>query len=600
MEDRLQGHREHGRSEMIRYFQDRYALSEKGAKDFLHGIVWSLFMNLSFMLPAVFSFVFLDEYMGTLLHGADPTRSVFYYIAMAVVFFLVMLVIAYFQYNAVYIKLCEESAKRRIDLAETLRKLPLAYFGKKDVSDLSSTIMQDITNIEDLFSVIVPKIYAGVSSIAIVGVLLLFYNWMMALATLWVIPAAFLVFFLSKKFFNRQQEKLYRVKRDISDDVQEELDLIYEIKSYNREEDFSDALNVSLDACEKHMIKMELLVGSLLEVSHVILKLGLPSVILVGAYLLSSGAINIFAYLVFLIVAVRIYEPIMDVMNNMQTLISMDVRIERIKEMSTMPRQEGKTEFNPDDYDIEFRDVDFSYQEDIQILKAVSFTAKQGEVTALVGPSGGGKSTTAKLSARFWDIDKGVITLGGQDVSQIDPETLLHHFSIVFQDVTLFNASVVDNIRIGKKGASDEEVMHAARLAQCDEFAKKLPQGYDTPIGENGEKLSGGERQRISIARAMLKDAPIILLDEATASLDAENESKVQGALSELVKNKTVLIIAHRMRTVSGADKVVVIKDGVVAEAGTPSELTEKQGIFAAMLDAQFQSGGKGEQPVRV
>ncbi|MGH0052472.1 MAG: ABC transporter ATP-binding protein [Sphaerochaetaceae bacterium] len=348
-------------------------------------------------------------------------------------------------------------------------------------------------------------------------------------------------------------------------------------------------LNTKLDQYERFMIKGELILGSLINLAYMILKLGLPSVILAGAYLLSTGSVSIFAYLVFLVVTARIYNPIMEVMDNLALLLFLNVRIKRMKEMDAMPRQEGTTEFHPQNYDIAFKNVDFSYIEGIQTLKSVSFIAKQGTVTALVGPSGGGKSTVAKLSARFWDIDKGMITLGGEDISRIDPETLLHYFSIVFQDVTLFNSSVMDNIRLGKKDATDEEVMKAAHLAQCDEFVRKLPQGYDTMIGENGEKLSGGERQRISIARAMLKDAPIILLDEATASLDAENESKIQIALSELIKNKTVLIIAHRMRTVSGADTIVVIKDGTIIENGTPMELNEKQGLFASMVQTQYQ-----------
>jgi len=576
---------------MIKYFQNKYALSEKGAKDFLNAIIWSLLMNLSFMLPAMLSFIFLGEYMGELLNDSgSATNGVFYYLLIAVVFFTIMYVIAYFQYNSTYTKIYEESAQSRINMAETLKKLPLAYFGKKDIADLSSTIMEDATQIENLFSHTVPQIYASLSSVVVMGVMLFFYNWRLSLATFWVVPVAFLVFFLSSKFQNRSHTELYHVKRDISDEIQEELDSIYEIKSYNRESAFLTTLNAKLDNCEKHMIKSELLLGSLINLSYMILKLGLPSVILVGANLLSTGVVDIFTYLVFLVVIARIYDPLMDAMNNLAALIFLNVRIKRIKEMNEMPKQEGKTEFNPQNYDIEFSNVNFSYQEGVETLKNVSFTAKQGDVTALVGPSGGGKSTVAKLSARFWDIDKGIITLGGEDISQIDPETLMKYFSIVFQDVTLFNSSVMDNIRIGKKNASDEEVIRAAQLAQCDEFVKKLPQGYDTLIGENGERLSGGERQRISIARAMLKDAPIILLDEATASLDAENESKIQRALSVLIKNKTVLIIAHRMRTVSGADKIIVIKDGTIAETGTPSDLSEKQGIFSSMLKAQYQN----------
>ncbi|WP_027399001.1 ABC transporter ATP-binding protein [Anaerovorax odorimutans] len=575
---------------MLKYFQNKFAMSEKGAKDLFRSIIWTIVMDLSLMIPVILSFMFLDEYMNVLLNNSNnQVNSILYYVIMSVAFFVVIFIIAYFQYDSTYTKIYEESAKRRISLAETLRKLPLAFFGKKDISDLSATIMEDATQVETLFSHAVPQIYGGIITVLIMSVLLFFYNWQLSLAVFWVVPVAALVFYLSRKFQDTMHSKLYYVKRDISDKIQEGLDSVYEIKSYNREESYSHTLSSKLDNYEKLMIKGELLTGALINLSYVLLKLGLPTVILTGAYLLSVGSVNIFTYLVFLVVTARIYNPIMDAMNNIALLIFLNVRIKRMKEMDEMPRQEGKSEFYPKNYDIKFNNVDFSYQDGVQTLKHVSFTAKQGEVTALVGPSGGGKSTVAKLSARFWDINKGVITLGGEDISLVEPETLLNNYSIVFQDVTLFNSSVMDNIRIGKRDASDEEVMKAAKLAQCDEFVKKLSHGYDTLIGENGERLSGGERQRISIARAILKDSPIILLDEATASLDTENESKIQRALSELIKNKTVLIIAHRMRTVLGADKIVVLKDGAITETGTPMELKEKDGIFSSMLKKQYQ-----------
>lgn len=577
---------------MRKYFRDNYAMSDKGAKDLMRGIIWTVFMYISFMIPVVVGFAFLDERLNMLANtSSNPGNGILYYVSMAGAALLVMYVIAYFQYDSTYTRIYEESAKRRINLAETLRKLPLAFFGKKDIADLSATIMDDATQIEHQFSHAVPELYASALTILIMGVMMFIYNWQLSLAVFWVVPVAALIFCLSRNLQNRMHTELYNRKRDISDHIQEGLDSIYEIKSYNREVAFSSSLNVKLDNYEKYMIKSELLIGAFINLSYVVLKLGLPSVILAGAYLLSTGSVSIFAYLVFLVVAARIYNPIMEVVNNLALLLYLNVRINRMKEMDAMPRQEGKTEFHPKNYDIRFDRVYFSYQDDVQTLQNVSFTAKQGNVTALVGPSGGGKSTVAKLSARFWDIDRGTITLGGEDISKIDPETLLQYFSIVFQDVTLFNTSVMENIRLGKKDARDEEVIKAARLAQCDEFVKKLPQGYDTLIGENGERLSGGERQRISIARAILKDAPIILLDEATASLDAENESKIQSALSELIKNKTVLIIAHRMRTVSGADKIIVIKDGAIAETGTPEELKEKKGIFSSMIKTQYQNG---------
>mgnify|MGYP000138552797 CR=1 FL=1 len=576
---------------MRKYFQDIYAMSDKGAKDLMRGIIWTVVMYISFMIPVVFGVNFLDERLNVLMGASgEPGRGMLYYGGMAVAALLVMYAITYFQYDSTYTRIYEESAKRRIRLAETLRKLPLAFFGKKDIADLSATIMDDATQIEHQFSHAVPELYASVLTVLIMAVMMFIYNWQLSVAVFWVVPVAALVFYLSRKLQTRMHTEHYHTKRDISDHIQEGLDCVYEIKSYNREGAFASTLNAKLDHCEKAMIKSELLLGSFVNLSYVILKLGLPSVILAGAYLLSTGSVSVFTYLVFLVVAARIYNPVMEVMNNLALLLYLNVRINRMKEMDAMPRQEGKTEFHPKNYDIVFNHVSFSYQDDVQTLRDVSFRAKQGDVTALVGPSGGGKSTVAKLSARFWDIDKGAITLGGEDISQIDPETLLQYFSIVFQDVTLFNTSVLENIRLGKKDATDEEVMEAAQLAQCDEFVRKLPQGYDTLIGENGERLSGGERQRISIARAILKDAPIILLDEATASLDAENESRIQSALSELIKNKTVLIIAHRMRTVSGADKIVVIKDGAIAETGTPGELMERRGIFSSMVKTQYQN----------
>ncbi len=575
---------------MRKYFQNAFALSEEGAKNLSKAILLSTIMNVSFFLPVIFGFQFLDKSLSNLLgHSAGPIGTITYYSIMAVVSLLVMFVIAYFQYDSTYTRIYEESAKRRISLAETLRKLPLAFFEKKDIADLSATIMEDATHIEQLFSHAVPQIFAAGISLVVMAIMMFIYNWSMSLAVFWVVPVAFLVFFLSRKLQKKTHEEVYGIKRDISDNIQETLESVHEIKSYNREEDYSNVLNGKLDGYESYLIKSEMLLGAFLNVSYAILKLGLPSVMIFGAYLFSQGQVSIFTYLVFLVITARVYNPIMEIVDNLALLLFLGVRINRMKEMDNMPHQEGKTEFAPRHYNIEFKNVDFSYIDGVNILTDVSFVAKQGEVTALVGPSGGGKSTVAKLAARFWDTNKGRITLGGVDIKTIEPETLLQYYSIVFQDVTLFNTSIMENIRIGKKDATDEEVRNAAKQARCDEFINKLPDGYHSLIGENGERLSGGERQRISIARAMLKDAPIILLDEATASLDAENESKIQGALSELIKNKTVLIIAHRMRTVSGADKVVVIKEGSIEEMGSPSQLKEENGIFASMLRTQFQ-----------
>lgn len=574
---------------MIKYFQNKFALSIEGAKDLRTAILWHTLLNISFMLPIIMAFAFLDDYIKHWKSGSSIEWSLWFYVIFAVVSFVVMYIIAYIDYGKTYTKVYNEGASRRIKLAETLRKLPMSFFGKKDIADLSSTIMEDTTQIETLFSHAVPQIFASLISMTLMTVLMFLYNWQMSLAMFWVVPVGFLVFYLSKKMMSRDHMIIYRQKRVITDKIQDGMDMVQEIKSYNNEADYLNELNSELDSYERNLIKSELLGGALLNLSHFTLKLGFPSVIFAGAFFLASGTINLFTYLVFLIIVGRIYDPFIETMNHFAMLLYLNVRIKRMKEMDNMPRQTGITKFTPKNYDIEFKNVDFFYEEGQQTLENVSFTAKQGEVTALVGSSGGGKSTSAKLAARFWDIDSGTITLGGEDISKIEPETLLKNYSIVFQDVALFNDTVMENIRLGKKDATDEEVKRVAQLAQCDEFIKTLPDGYNTMIGENGERLSGGERQRISIARALLKDAPIILLDEATASLDAENETKIQAGISELTKNKTVLIIAHRMRTVANAHKIVVLKDGKIAETGNPDELIAKKGIFAEMIEKQIR-----------
>ncbi len=576
---------------MVTYFKNKFALSEKGAKDFIQAVIWTTVLNLSFMAPIMFGTLLIND---IILKMGNPDMaleiSFSKYGIPLLISFVLMLLIAYRQYEVCFTRIYEESAKRRINLAEKLRILPLAFFSKKDVADLSATIMEDATQLEQLFSHTVPQIYAAVISVIIMGGMLFSYHWEMAIAVFWVVPFAIAVFIISRKFQFGVHKKLYESKRDVSDQVQEVLELAQEIKSYNREKHYTKLLKDMLYNQEKSMIKGELLVGACVNLSYVFLKLGLPSVILFGAYLISVNELTMFGYIVFLIVTSRIYNPIMDLMDSFAALQFLNVRIKRMKEMEQMPHQEGTKVFKPANYDIEFENVAFSYDDGTEVIKGASFTAKQGCVTALVGPSGGGKSTLAKLAARFWDIQEGVITLGGQDISKVDPETLLENYSIVFQDVTLFNNSVLENIRLGRKDASDEDVITAAKQARCHEFIENLPKSYNTVIGENGERLSGGERQRISIARAILKDAPIVLLDEATASLDAENETKVQAALSELIKNRTVLVIAHRMRTVLGADKIVVIKDGKIEDNDHPEVLKNKEGIFSTMLQLQYSS----------
>ena len=573
---------------MIEVIKRRFALSTKGAKDFCKGVFFTTLLDIVLMLPAVFVFLFLEEYLRPVFQpSASVTHGILYYSILGIIFMIVMYIFAVLQYRSTYTTVYDESANRRISLAEKLRKLPLAFFGEKNLSDLTATIMDDCTDLEHTFSHAVPQLFASIISILLITVGMAFYNWQLTIALFWVVPLAAAILLFSKKEIQKSNESNYLNKRMVTEHIQEGLDTIQEIKSYNQERDYLEKLDASIDTYEKVLTRNELVLGILVNGSQSVLKLGLASVIIVGANLLASGTIDLFTYLIFMVIGSRVYAPISEVMNNIAALFYLDVRISRMNEMEALPVQHGTTDFTPKGYDIEFQQVDFAYEQGKQILKNLSFTARQGEKTALVGPSGSGKSTAARLAARFWDIQSGKITLGGQDISRIDPETLLTNYSVVFQEVVLFNASIMDNIRIGKRDATDEEVRRVARLAQCDEFVTKMPQGYQTIIGENGETLSGGERQRIFIARALLKDAPIVLLDEATASLDVENETKIQAGISELVRNKTVLIIAHRMRTVANADKIVVLENGSVAEMGTPEELKKKNGIFARMVNRQ-------------
>ncbi|MFA7493105.1 MAG: ABC transporter ATP-binding protein, partial [Proteiniphilum sp.] len=477
---------------------------------------------------------------------------------------------------------------RRISLAEKLRKLPLSYFGEKNLSDLTSTVMQDATDLEHTFSHAVPQLVGSFVTLILAMIGLGFMNWQLALAVFWVVPVALTVLWITKKMQTREHQTSYLQKRAVTEKIQEGIQQIQEIKSYGQEETYLHELSNEQERFEKGQIKGELLIGVIINTVHALIKLGIPTLILVGTTLLLTGKVDFLTYLFFLILSSVIFNPLLNALEHGAVLFFLDIRINRMNEIMNLPVQTGTADYYVNDYTIRFDLVDFSYKDDEEkVLHDVSFEARQGEVTALIGPSGGGKSTAAKLAARFWDVNSGTITLGGTDITTIDPEALLKNYSIVFQDVVLFNGSVMDNIRIGKKDASDGEVLCAAHAAQCDDFVHNLPDGYRTIIGENGSTLSGGERQRISIARALLKDAPIVLLDEATASVDAENETKIQAAISELVRDRTVLVIAHRMRTVANADKIVVLENGHVAETGSPSALIKQNGLFARMLRMQ-------------
>lgn len=572
---------------MIKFLMKKYALSRQGAKDLIIATISCVVHNLTLMLPVSLLYLLVSDLMG----GSVPQNHLWIYIVGMVAAVLLILFSYRWVYGATYYATYKESSVRRISLAEKLRKLPLSFFGKRDLSDLTTTIMADCTTLEQSFSHWIPEFFGSMISTVIIAVCLFIFDWRMALAALWVLPVSLAIVAFSGKVQNYFTRRQTEAKLAVADGIQEALETMRDLKSNNAEEKYLKGLDKKIDLQEKRMIASELGGALFVVPAGMILKLGIGTVALVGGMLLASNAITVLTFFMYLLVVSRLYDPLSSSLQNLAAIISTNIPIERMNEIENYPVQPGTAELRTHGYDIVFDNVSFAYNTGEQVLSGVSFTAKQGEVTALIGPSGGGKSTAAKLAARFWDADSGKITLGGTDVKTVDPEKLLSAYSIVFQDVTLFNNTVMENIRIGRQNATDEEVLAAAREAQCDEFVEKLPEGYQTMIGENGSALSGGERQRISIARALLKDSPVILLDEATASLDAENETHIQRAISRLVKGKTVLIIAHRMRTVEGADKLVLLKDGKVAEQGSPEELLAKGGIYAKMCQLQQQSG---------
>ncbi len=572
--------------QMIKYMQRRFALSEQGAKDLIKGCIAQAVQNISSMLPVGLLYYFVCALMDG---GVSGSQTAFYIIG-CIVCLLFTFTATWFQYNGTYLATYVESGVRRISLAEKLRKIPLSFFGKKDLADLTSSIMSDCATLETTFSHYVPALIGSIISTILIAIGLFNFDWRMALAAVWVLPIAFIIVAFSSKVQNYFNTKQRKASVELEEGIQECIETLRDLKSNNAENKYLKELDKKIRTVENRKIKSELATAAFVVSASFILKLGIATVALVGSILLINGTLTVPVLFMFLLVASRLYEPLDGALQNLAAVISTNANIERMNEILDHPIQTGTNKINNNGYDIVFDNVGFAYNTGETVLKNVSFTAKQGEVTALVGPSGGGKTTVSRLAARFWDINRGRITVGDSDISKIDPETLLSIYSIVFQDVTLFNNTIMENIRIGKKSATDSEVLAAARLANCDEFAYKLPDGYNSMIGENGCELSGGERQRVSIARAFLKNAPIILLDEATASLDVENETAIQQALSRLIQNKTVLIIAHRMRTVSGADKVVVLADGIVKEQGAPDELMKQNGIYKHMAELQTQS----------
>lgn len=572
-------------------FKRKFALSDKGVANTKKGAIWTVIVNLIVMGGVGILYLLMLRFMETLVDGA-PLPNALFFIVLIIVFFILSFFTHIEQYRVTYGLVYGEVKHVRISLAERLRKLPLGYFGKRDLADLTETIMSDVNRLEHVWSHVLGYLYGSYVSTAIIAIGLFIKDWRLALACLWGVPVAFGLLFGSRKISNRLAEVSKTAAVTVSDGIQETLENIREIRATNQEERYLTALNVKIDKYEATLRRGELVAGLFVNAASVIMRLGVATTILVGAELILSAKINFMLFFMFLLVISRIYAPFDQSLALIAEVFMSEVSANRIVEIHDIPTMEGADVFEPKDHDIVFKQVSFAYDSE-QVLKDVSFTAREGEVTALVGPSGSGKSTCARLAARLWDIDEGTIEVGGVDISTVDPEVLLSDYSMVFQDVVLFDDTVMENIRLGKYGATDDEVLRAAAAANCDEFVNKMPDGYDTLIGENGARLSGGERQRISIARALLKDAPIVLLDEATASLDVENETKVQAALSRLLIGKTVLVIAHRMRTVEGADKIVVLDDGKVVEVGDSTELrSDQNSIFRRMIELQAEGAG--------
>ncbi|MCR4687049.1 MAG: ABC transporter ATP-binding protein/permease [Lachnospiraceae bacterium] len=572
---------------MIEKLQHKYALSEQGAKDMIRACICVTITDMVLMMPAGVLYILIRDLLN---NGLTKDRIPFYVISSIAILALVAIT-NFIQYNATFLTTYRESGVRRTTLAEKLRKLPLSYFGKKNIADLTTNIMGDCAMIETASSHWIPELIGAVISVILVGIsMFFFFDWRMVLASFWVIPVAFLIVSTCSGAEKRAVRKNQTIKLEMTDGIQECLESIRDLRANNAEGRYMEELDGKIKNVEKFALFTELKMAVYVNSAAIVLKLGIGTTAVMGGILFAKGDIDLLTFFMFLMIVSRLYAPMEISLQNFAAIIATGIQCERLDEVLSHEIQTGSDTLNPEGYDIVFDHVGFKYSDDTDVLTDVSFTAKQGEVTALIGPSGGGKTTISRLAARFWDVNSGKITLGGVDVSKIDPETLLSNYSIVFQDVTLFNNSVMENIRIGKSGATDEEVIAAAKLANCDEFVNLLPDKYNTNIGENGSELSGGERQRISIARAFLKDAPVILLDEATASLDVENETAIQEALSRLIKNKTVMIIAHRMRTIANADHIVVLKDGVVAEEGSPSELTQYDSIYSRMTRQQLVS----------
>lgn len=574
---------------MIKKVQERFALTHLGAVNLIKACVSCTISYLAIAMSIGVLYYFTCGVLE-MLYGSSNTILYSMYLIEFVIVVILIFIAHYIQYNMTFYNTYKESARLRIRVAEKLRKFPLMFFSKRDLSDLTTTILSDVTGMEQALSHFIPEFFGSIASTLLLSISMFFFDFRMALAAVWCVPVSFLLVVLAKRKlsnagFKDRQKQLVRTEK-----IQETLETIRDLKANHYTQQYLNEVDQVIDDCEKSQIKTELTNALFVVSSQLILKLGIATVVIYGVTSLINQTIDLKVFMLFLIVASRLYDPLSGTLQNLAAIISCDPKIARLNEIENYPLQTGEEKFEPSNYDIEFKNVSFEYQTKKKVLEDVSFVAKQNEITALIGNSGGGKTTCASLAARFYELNEGVIKIGGIDISTVDPEILLSKFSIVFQEVVLFNNTILENIRIGKKDATDEEVMEAAQKAFCDEFVEKLPDGYNTVIGENGSKLSGGQRQRISIALAILKDAPIILLDEASASLDVESETFVQKALSRLIANRTVIMIAHRMRTIANASKLIVLEDGHVVEQGTPEQLLRKEGVYQRMVDLQKMS----------
>lgn len=575
---------------MIDYLSKKFALTRNGSKELMKGMIYTALLNISIMIPVGLYVLVLYLWMEPLITGKSSEINLWIFIIAILIVLAVIFLFAWKQYHAVYNTTYRESEIRRVNLAESLRKLPLSFFENRDLSDLTTTIMGDCTDLEHTFSHAIPQLFGSILSVVIVAISLFSIDYRLSIALLWVVPVAFIIIYASKSLQQKGGKDVIAKTRACSDGIQECIETMIDLKSYNYEKKYLYTLDNKIKNVEKSRIKSELMGAAGVVTGHMFLKLGMLSVMLIGAYLIVGNSVSIFVFLLFLIASAMIYTPIENSLLFLSEIFNSEIKIKRMRNINDQVMKGGTTDYNLNSYDLKFSDVEFNYDSSDTVLKNINFTAKQGEVTALVGPSGCGKSTITKLAAKFWNPTKGKVELGGVNLYDVDSEKILENYAIVFQDVVLFNDTIKANIKIGSRDATDEEIKEVAKIARCDEFIEKLPDGYDTLIGENGALLSGGQRQRISIARALLKDAPIILLDEATSFLDVENESEIQKAISALIKNKTVIVIAHRMRTIANADKIIVLDKGTIIEEGSPNELLENNGLFAKMVNIQKES----------